>query len=306
MQNTGQKEIGVKTGGKEKTRITAELAVCADGSKLPPCLIFKGKPTPSGKSPAPNSIEREFKNGKDKKGITYPRGVVYAVDDKVWHTQRVFQDVWLPQVWSRRPGREGRVGNYRQPDTLLAWDDYTVHKTEMCKEAMKESNTTLFLVHGGLTPKIQPCDGRINKLFKSNLSGLYDDHMATNPTRSANGYPEPPSRGLLAQWVKRAWDAVDADSIRSSWKKAGLLLTFDGSEDEEWARKELDCNPDGAPVDGAAGAAGDAASSTGKILEVLEIIDDDSTEAGDDAGEDSDVVELPEKDVVDVVDVADD
>ena len=86
MQRVGQKEIGVKTGGKEKLRITAVLAVRADGSKLPPLLISKGKPTVKGKAPAPNSIERELSANKDKKGARYPRGVVYAVDPKAWHT----------------------------------------------------------------------------------------------------------------------------------------------------------------------------------------------------------------------------
>lgn len=109
------------------------------------------------------------------------------------------------------------MGNYRQPDTLLAWDDYTVHKTALSKELMAKSNTTLVDVAEGLTPKIQPCDGRVNKLFKSNLSDLYDDHMACSVTRTANGYPEPPSRGLLAQWVKKAWNDVDADTIRRIW-----------------------------------------------------------------------------------------
>ena len=128
---------------------------------------------------------------------------MYAVDDKAWHTQGVFKDVWLPQVWNRCPGREewreGALGSYRQPDSLLAWDDYTVHKTDLCKNTTEESNTTLFLIPGGLTPWIQPYDGLINKLFKSNMSKLYDDYRASNRVvRNDRGYPDPPSRGLLA------------------------------------------------------------------------------------------------------------
>ena len=124
---------------------------------------------------------------------------------------------------------------------------------------MDKSNTTLFFVPGGLTPKIQPCDGLINKLFKSNMSRLYDDHMAsTDAVRNDRGYPDPPSRGLLAQWVKKAWDEVDPESIRSSWRKAGMTLAFDGSEDEAWANKELNSDAQGKPLraDGDAAAAG--------------------------------------------------
>ena len=55
MQKVGQKGIGVKTGGTEKLRITAVLAVGADGRELPPLLIFNGKPTVKGKVPRANS-----------------------------------------------------------------------------------------------------------------------------------------------------------------------------------------------------------------------------------------------------------
>ena len=260
------------------------LTVLADGSKLLPLLIFKGQPSSSNKSLSANGIEREFKNNKDKIGYAYPRGVVYAVDPKAWHSQRVFDKVWMPQVWRQRRGRLGREHGYRQPDMLLAWDDYTVHKTAASAEAMAESNTTLFLVPGGLTPKLQPCDGLVNKLFKAHMSRLYDDDMASPEVgRDKNGYPKAPSRGLLAQWVKKSRDALSADDIRASWKKAGLLLPFDGSEDAAWANKELGADAQGKPLDAddSAAAAGEdqsePTSNAANLMEVLEIADDDDT-----------------------------
>ena len=281
-QQIGQKEIGVKTGGKEKTRITAVLTVLADGSKLPPLLIFKGQPSSSNKSRPANNIEREFENYKDKKGYAYPRCRLRR-GPKAWHSQRVFDNQWIPQVWRQRPGRLSREHGYRQPDTLLAWDDYTVHKTAASTEAMAESNTTLFLVPGGLTPKLQPCDGLVNKLFKAHMSRLDDDHMSSPEVgRDKNGYPEAPSRGLLARWVKKSWGGRSADGIRARWKKAGLL-PFDGSEDEAWANKELGADAQGKPLDAddSAAAAGadqsEPTSNAANLMEVLEIADYDET-----------------------------
>ena len=118
------------------------------------------------------------------------------MDPKAWHSQRVFNEVWLPQVWSQRPGRQGRLGGYRQPDTLLAWDDYIVHKTDASTKAMEEANTTLFLIPGGLIPKLQPCDGVVNKIFKANMFRLYDDHMAQKRHAQRARRPRGPFAGV--------------------------------------------------------------------------------------------------------------
>ena len=83
------------------------------------------------------------------------------------------------------------ASNDREPNTVLLWDNYSVHKTRACTAAMAESSTTLLLVPGGLTPKTQRCDGLVNKVFKSNTKALYDVHMASpGVKRDERGYPE--------------------------------------------------------------------------------------------------------------------
>ena len=90
---------------------------------------------------------------------------------------------------------------------------------------------------------------------------------------------------------ENAWDEVDPESTRSSWKKADLLLSFDGFEDEAWANKELSADAQGRPLkkDGDEAAAG--AEEAGPVEEdepslkianllVLEIDEDDSTGGG--------------------------
>ncbi|CAB1096096.1 unnamed protein product [Ectocarpus sp. CCAP 1310/34] len=260
---TGEKEIAVKAGGEEKMRITSVLTVFADGSKLPPLLIFKSQLSPKGKSPAANSIEREFKNYKDRKGCAYPRGMAYAVDPKGWHSQRLFDDVWVPQVWNRRPGWQGRLGGYRQPDTPLAWDDYTVHKTDASTKAMEESNTTLFPIPGGLTP-------------------ISSRAMAWSSRSSRQTCPG----STTTTWLPRTSRATTAAT------RIPLRGAFDGSEDEAWAYKKLGSNAKGEPI-GAPSDAADKADSSSRgenLLEVLYIGDDDDAgvvvvDVSDDEGE---------------------
>jgi len=47
----GAKTIMINTSGNEKTRYTVVLVCCADGTKLPPLLIFKRKTLPKGVIP---------------------------------------------------------------------------------------------------------------------------------------------------------------------------------------------------------------------------------------------------------------
>jgi len=48
------KTIMIKTSGTEKTRYTVVLACCADGTNLPPLLIFKRKTLPKDVIPHGN------------------------------------------------------------------------------------------------------------------------------------------------------------------------------------------------------------------------------------------------------------
>jgi hypothetical protein len=46
----GIKSVSIKTTGNEKHRFTVVLACCADGTKLPPMIIFKRKTIPKLKN----------------------------------------------------------------------------------------------------------------------------------------------------------------------------------------------------------------------------------------------------------------
>ena len=40
----GSKEVNIKTHGQERVYVPSILWILSDGSKLPPMLVFKGKP----------------------------------------------------------------------------------------------------------------------------------------------------------------------------------------------------------------------------------------------------------------------
>jgi len=77
----GVKTVNAKTMKTSLGRITCMLTVCADGTKLPPLLIFKAKPG--------GSVEREFAN--------FPEGSVYYVQENAWTDERVMTH-WVDHV----------------------------------------------------------------------------------------------------------------------------------------------------------------------------------------------------------------
>lgn len=241
VQAIGSKDVAIKTGGKEKVRFTAMLAVNAAGEKLKPLIIFKGKPQQPkpGVLPRKRTVEREFWDKVDNKGEKYPStGLAYAVQENAWHSQVVMDNVWIPKVWNQRLGASAVKS--KSEETLLMWDDYLPHKSEKTLSALAETNTFVHMIPGGLTPKMQSLDGEINKVFKNGVQNLFDDWSARpGAAKDANGYPVPPSRGLIAQWAKKSWDQVDKATIMRSWKRTGALLPLDGSGDAEFIEKEL-------------------------------------------------------------------
>lgn len=88
------------------------------------------------------------------------------------------------------------------------------------------SETTLFLIHRGLTPMLQPCAGPVKELFESNMSKLYDDRMASpGLERDNRRYPEAPLGGSLSQRIKQAWGWwMPRVSVRAGRKLACYFL----------------------------------------------------------------------------------
>ena len=220
----GTKSINVKTTGNEKTHYTVALACLADGSKLPPMLIFKRKTIPKEKLPS---------------------GVVVHVQEKGWMDEDGM-GMWLNKIWSRRPG-----GLLRKP-SLLVWDQFRAHTTDTIKRKMKQLNTTIAVIPGGLTSQLQPLDVSLNKPFKSFMREEWGQWLAAgNHEVTATGRIKRPSIAQVCEWVKRSWDRVKPETVVKAFKKCGISNAMDGTEDDmifEENEEENEDEDDPAPV----------------------------------------------------------
>ena len=150
---SGEQSVPVRTTGHEKNRFTVCLSAMADGRKLKPDVVFKGKRQIPELQKAP--------------------GVVVALSSIGWMNEDLTKD-WLRQCW-------GTLNFGRQ---LLVWDAYKSHLTDSVRNvANKSTNSDMAIIPGGLTGHIQPADVCWNKPFKEahkELSGEWTEELHTS------------------------------------------------------------------------------------------------------------------------------
>ncbi|KAM3616613.1 uncharacterized protein V6R79_020854 [Siganus canaliculatus] len=200
----GARSVSLKTTGHEKCHLTVVLAAKADGTKLKPYVVFKG------------SI-------REVKAMQNVSGVVAASSKNGWMNEALTAD-WLQKV----------VGKLNFAPRLLVWDSYRCHISTATKAELKRGyNMSTAVIPGGCTKYIQAPDVVWNQPFKASLRDSYNKWMAgdTDKEYTKGGNVRAPACRLLVSWVLQAWDKLDAEMVKNSFKVCGLTVAADGSED---------------------------------------------------------------------------
>lgn len=77
---TGSKECIIRTSGCENKHVTIVLSATADGTMLPPMIIFKGK--------TENTIKK----------LRVPEGFIIKTQEKAWMDEQLMQ-IWTDDIW---------------------------------------------------------------------------------------------------------------------------------------------------------------------------------------------------------------
>ena len=103
LEFSSSRMVPVKTCGAEKRSFTVTLAVAADGTKLPPKVIFKGVWSP--------------------RDLVVPESLRVSFHKKGWMDEAGVKE-WIRQCLPRTP---------RNEQSLLVWDSFRAHLTDEVK-----------------------------------------------------------------------------------------------------------------------------------------------------------------------------
>ena len=243
----------ISTGGAEKERFTVQLSCTKSGKKLKPFIIFKGASLPKEGNPRRGTVAYELRYLlEDNAGNEYPEDEdVYLTCSKTANsngelTVKILEEVILP-------GIEVEEGGIHRGCVLV--DDFKGHSKDIVKEyvhSLRSSNNdgnddseydlvAFEIMSGGITPKAQPIDAFIGKVFKGNYRDLYDNYMLSAPLNE-RGQPIAPTRQMCATWVVQAWSDIPEELIRKSWEVCGYKSISDLNNVEGSANTVIEYN----------------------------------------------------------------
>ena len=218
----------IATAGGEKDRFTGQVSCNKSGGKIIPFIIFKAKPPNGVREFQSNTVSYELKHRlPDSSGNEYPpEEKVYLTCNDTVNSNGEFTKMILEQVIFPE------LSVFEGKRSAILVDDFRGHSHSVVKEYVKQFKSgdehdddearydivDFHIMAGGITPKAQPIDMILGKVFKGAYKDLYDSYMLTAPTR--NGHPITPSRQLCAKWAVHAWDAIPESLIKKSWELA--------------------------------------------------------------------------------------
>jgi len=209
LEFTGSRTVPVKTCGAEKWSFTVTLAVAADGTKLPPKIIFKGVQSP--------------------KDLVVPEFLRVSFHKKGWMDEAGVKE-WIHQCLSRTT---------RNEQSLLVWDSFRAHLTDEVKADLNRQRIDVAVIPGCLTPVLQPLNKCLNKPFKDNVRRKYLVWMISSLfDYTPAGKKKAPLRNLVLRWVHEAWQEIPLEMVAKSFKTCGISNSLDGTEDNELYTEE--------------------------------------------------------------------
>jgi len=110
---------------------------------------------------------------------------------------------------------------------LLILDKCSSHLKPTIMTSVKGDDSFLDYIPAGCTSLVQPLDLMVSKPFKDILRTYYEEWLSKEglleKNKTKKGYIKAPSDVLIIKWVKNAWESIDSELIKRSFKFASIF-----------------------------------------------------------------------------------
>ena len=186
----GEKTIRV-TASSGRQNITVLATICADGTALPPCIVFKGK-----------RLMQQWIGDPE----TTPKESIYCVSDNGWMTGNVFHEFFVKFVELTKDKRP----------LLLILDGHISHTALATLKLAREEQISIVLLPPHCTDVLQPLD----KVCFAPLKNYYDQALTSYELTSR----EAVSRATFVQLLTTVWDkGMSKENILKSFSATGIF-----------------------------------------------------------------------------------
>jgi hypothetical protein len=203
----GSKNVPCRASGSDAKRCTVVVTIAADGTKLPPFFIFKGKP------------------GKQTEKALTDKGILCCCQENGWFDETVI-DKWIDAI----------IGPYIQQygEGFLLIDHYKVHLMKKFVSACNDYGVDVDYIPAGYTCVLQPVDVGFNALFKKYVRDQYHEWCVCKYKGVDNGDKLPtPEREDVIDWVHRAYSSIPCDTIHRTFRSIGYVYNPDDPERQQ-------------------------------------------------------------------------
>ena len=207
-----EKNVAILTQNKERIRITCILSICADGDKLPPYIIFKGK-----------SNNPKINNKLKKNLYIQNKKIFVNFNSNAWSTTDIILD-WIEKVYNPYIRKDPLLDN-----ALLIMDKASSHISDEIIESCTGSFKDICIWPVSCTNIFPPLDISINKPFKTYIKEKYIRYCISKNTTISKVNKED-----IVNWICEVWydeKLITKSIIYNSFKYSGLSNKIDGSED---------------------------------------------------------------------------
>ena len=187
----GSKSVVIRTSGSEKRHVTVVLAVMADGTVLPPMIIFKGK------------------TNRTIRDLVVPTGFVVTTQEKAWMDEERML-MWLREIWIKFTEKKQEELQFSR--SFLTLDAFAAHKVDPVLEEMASNDVGSLEVPSGCTSKVQVLDVSVNRPFKLVLGECWENYvlsvvetMGSDNLLDSEFKLPAPSRQLVVDWVQQGY-----------------------------------------------------------------------------------------------------